>query len=238
MQVLILEDEEQSQKALERILGELSPGIRVLTAATLTDAKNLLEEKGKIDLFLLDVNLKGTDEEDISGFTFAEEIRKRREYLFTPIVMVTSVASLEMKAYRTLHCYQYLTKPFERKDVEDVVQKVLASVKERSYILVKKEGINYKIFCDSIVFIKAIPRGICIYMKKDKMEVLYFSLKQILEKLPTEEFVQCHRMYVVNKRYMEYCDVVNQMIKVRYWDETVEIGVTYKAQIRRIMNER
>ena len=75
-------------------------------------------------------------------------------------------------------------------------------------------------------------------MKKEKMDVLYLSLKQILEKLQGEDFLQCHRMYVVNKMYMEYCDVVNQIIKMRYWDETVEIGVTYKAQIRRVMNER
>ena len=238
MQVLILEDEEQSQKALERILGECSPGIRILKAQSFGAAKTLLEKSRKIDLFLLDVNLGGEETNDILGFAFAEEIRKKKEYSFTPIVMVTSVASLEMEAYRKLHCYQYLTKPFEKKDVEEVVKKVLENVKERSCILVKKDGINYKIFCDSIVFIKAIPRGVCIYMKKEKMDVLYLSLKQILEKLQGEDFLQCHRMYVVNKMYMEYCDVVNQIIKMRYWDETVEIGVTYKAQIRRVMNER
>lgn len=238
MKVLILEDEEQSQKALERILGECSPGIRILKAKSFGTAKKLLEKSGKIDLFFLDVNLGEEEKNDILGFTFAEEIRKKKEYAFTPIVMVTSVASLEMEAYRKLHCYQYLTKPFEKKDVEDVVKKVLENVKERRYILVKKDGINYKIFCDSIVFIKAIPRGVCIYMKKEKIDVLYLSLKQILEKLQGEEFLQCHRMYVVNKMYMEYCDVVNQIIKMRYWDETVEIGVTYKSQIRRVMNER
>ena len=39
MQVLILEDEEQSQKALERILGECSPGIRILKAQSFGAAK-------------------------------------------------------------------------------------------------------------------------------------------------------------------------------------------------------
>ena len=75
MQVLILEDEEQSQKALERILGECSPGIRILKAQSFGAAKTLLEKSGKIDLFLLDVNLGGEETNDILGFAFAEEIR-------------------------------------------------------------------------------------------------------------------------------------------------------------------
>lgn len=64
------------------------------------------------DLFLLDVNLVKEDKEDSSGLIFAEEIRSIIKYEFTPVVMITSVASLEIEAYRRIHCYQYLLKPY------------------------------------------------------------------------------------------------------------------------------
>ncbi len=74
---------------------------------------------------LLDINLDMNDKEDISGITFAREVRMRREYAFTPIVMITSLANMELTAYRELHCYQYLIKPYNEKDIEKLAGKLL-----------------------------------------------------------------------------------------------------------------
>ena len=118
--------------------------------------------------------------------------------------MVTSIASLEMEAYRRLHCYQYLIKPYMRVDVENVVKKLLAlqNVKEEKSIVVKKDGINYRIKCNAIVFVKAVPRGICLYLKKEVMKIPYLTIVKLLEQLDKDEFIQCHRMFVVNKKYI------------------------------------
>ena len=56
-----------------------------------------------------------------------------------------------------------------------------------------------------------------------------------MEKLPNEQFVQIHRMYVVNQNYIESVDMVNGYLKLKTGMET-EIGVTYRNQVRGILN--
>lgn len=236
--VLILEDDKISREALTAILSEYSAEICVHPASSYEEAKALLEEDIQYGLFLLDVNLSGESRQDIGGIIFAREVRERFCYTFTPIVMVTAVGAMEMQAYRELHCYQYLMKPFQRRQVEEIVSKLLAKEeRERPPVVtVKKGGINYQIECADILYLEAVHRGICIHMKKECWDVPYVTLKQMLKKMPEGMFVQCHRVYAVNRQEVEYYDTVNRIVKLKGCSDTVEIGVTYKTEIGRIIS--
>lgn len=238
LRVFVLEDDEHSRKALTQMLQGISEEITVDAAADLASARLLLGGTVSFDLFLLDVNLKPDDLNDISGIRLAEEIRAERKYEFTPLVMVTSVAGMEMEAYRRLHCYQYIVKPYEEAEIQGIVEKIAfhAHTEERASVVVKKGGINYKIACDDIVFCKAIPRGVCLYLKQEKMEVPYLTIRQLMEKLPEQQFFQCHRMFVVNKAAVKYYDLVNQLIEVEGYTEQIDIGVTFKPEIKRLIH--
>lgn len=236
--VLVLEDDWTSMKALEKILTDYSSEICVHTASSYQEAKDQLDSDIRFGLFLLDVNLSGANREDIGGIIFAREVREKFRYTFVPIVMVTAVGAMEMQAYRELHCYQYIMKPFEREQVEEVVRKVLEKENQEKppTVVVKKDGINYQIKCRDIRYLEAIPRGICIHMKTENWNVPYLTLKQMLLKVPKGMFVQCHRMFAVNKSEVEYYDTVNRLVKLKNCEDTVEIGVTYKAEIGRIIS--
>lgn len=54
-----------------------------------------------------------------------------------------------------------------------------------------------------------------------------------MEQLPKEQFFQCHRMYVVNQDAVMYYDLVNQVIQVEGYEEQIDIGVTYKADVKK-----
>ncbi|MBU3875501.1 LytTR family DNA-binding domain-containing protein [Faecalicatena sp. AGMB00832] len=237
--ILVLEDDMVSRGALVSMLGKLGEEVRIDAAADLKEAEELLDSGKNYDLFLLDVNLDREDREDASGILFAEKIRAVMKYELTPIVMLTSVSTLEIEAYRKIHCYQYILKPYEEAEVCSVVRKVLAHTRsyEKPYIIVKKNGINYKILCEDIVFCKAIPRGVCIYLKEEQMDIPYLTIRQLLDKLPADGFIQCHRMFVVNQEYVKYYDLVNQMIQMEGYPDKIDIGVTYKAEVRRLLNE-
>ena len=237
--ILVLEDDEQSRKALVKMLRNISEEITVDAAADPAEAGMLLDSTVSFDLFLLDINLKPDDREDISGIRFAEKVRSHRRYEFTPLVMVTSIAGLEMDAYRKLHCYQYVVKPYEQREIKEIVQKVLFHIHagEKPSIIVKRDGINYKIVCEDIMFCKAIPRGICLYLRDEQVKVPYLSIRQFLEKVPRNLFVQCHRMFVVNRNAVRYYDMVNQIIQVQGYEDRIDIGVTFKQEVRRSMNE-
>lgn len=237
--IFVLEDDEASRNALKEMLYSISADITVDTAKGLAEARLLLDSTVSFDLFLLDVNLDKENRDDSGGLLFAEEVRSVMKYEFTPIVMITSIASLEIEAYRKIHCYQYILKPYNEEEVQTVVKRVLShiKVKEKPFIIVKKKGINYKILCEDIVFCKAIPRGVCLYLKEEQMEIPYLSIRQLLDKLPKAGFFQCHRMFVVNMAYVRYYDLVNQMIQVEGYVESIDIGITYKTEVRRLLND-
>ncbi len=236
--VMILEDDRASMEALKKILMEYSGDVCVHTASSYDEARKLLDADIHYGLFLLDVNLGGEDREDIGGILFAREIREKFRYTFTPVVMITAVGAMEMQAYRELHCYQYIMKPFLPEQVQEVVQKVLAKEKqeEEPSIVVKRDGVNYQVKCADIRYIEAIHRGVCLHLKEENWNVPYVTLKQILSKVPEGMFLKCHRMFAVNLREVEYYDTVNRIVKLKDCTDVVEIGVTYKTEIGRLVS--
>ena len=185
--ILVLEDNQDCLVALRVMIEKISPDINVMPVNSLAEARKALEAvKEPFHAFLLDINLEEENTEDTSGLTFAMEVRGLRQYAFTPIVMITSLAGLELRAYRELHCYQYIVKPYQEDEIQKLIRKVLFQTGEASQpsVLIKKDGINYKLLCKDIIAIKAIPRGVDIVLPKETMSVLYVSIKQLLEKLP------------------------------------------------------
>lgn len=236
--ILILEDSKECLEAITVMVERVSGHVRAVPVNSLEEARAALggEAQPPFQVFLLDINLNTGDSDDISGITFAREVRMRKEYAFTPIIMITSLANMELTAYRELHCYQYLVKPYNEEDIRKLVGKLLFLSQQgetrEDYVVVRKDSINYKIFCKDIVCIKAVPRGVNFVLLKEEMKVLYLSIKQLLEKLPGEKFLQVHRMCVVNQDHIDYVDTVNGLISMKN-GEQVEIGITYKNEIRK-----
>lgn len=236
--IMILEDSMDSLMALTAMIKKISKDIAVVPVESLEKARAALQDEANLfQAFLLDINLDEQDMEDASGMEFARQVRNDVRYAFTPLVMITSIANLELPAYRELHCYQYILKPYDEEEIEKLIHKVLFQTGESKepFVLVKKEGVNYKIYCKDIVYLYAISRGICLVLQKETMKIPYLSIKQILEKLPEGQFIQCHRMYVVNRSYIDYVDIVNRIIRMKGSQE-VEIGVTYKTEIRGLLH--
>lgn len=236
--ILILEDSKDCLKAITAMVEKVSEHVCAVPVNSLEEARAALDDRAQppFQAFLLDINLKTDDNADTSGITFAREVRMHKEYVFTPIVMITSLANMELTAYRELHCYQYLVKPYNEEDIQKLVGKLLFLSQQGetrdAFVIVKKDSINYKIFCKDIICIKAVPRGVHFVLLKEEMKVLYVSIRQLLEKLPSDKFLQVHRMCVVNQDYINYVDTVNGLIRMKN-GEQVEIGITYKNDMKR-----
>lgn len=239
--ILILEDQKESREALEKMIASYgSEGeIDIDFAATFMEAEALLNNNKTYNGFFIDINLDIHNQDDQSGIEFARLLRTNRKYEFTPVIMVTSIASLEMTAFREIHCYQYIVKPYDRQTVEEVIRKIIMhdKVAEEKNIIVKKDGINYRIKCDAIQYVQAVTRGVMFKMTKESIKIPYMTIKEFMTKVEPEDFVQCHRMYVVNKKHVKFFDVVNRIIKLEDGSQ-VEIGITYKDKIKKIINNQ
>ena len=185
--ILILEDNKDSLLSITAMVERVSDKVSAVPVGSLEEARRALKNaKQPFQAFFLDINLDIKDENDISGMIFAQEIRCIKNYAFTPIIMITSIANMELKAYRELHCYQYLTKPYNEEDINQLVGKLLfmsqSGETRDAFVLVKKSGVNYKLFCKDIVCIKAIPRGVNFVLENEEMKIPYTTIKQLYER--------------------------------------------------------
>ncbi len=234
--ILILEDNIECLSAIVAMVERVSDRVSAVPVNSLEEARRALKDAQQpFQAFFLDINLNVSDNDDTSGITFAKEIRMIKQYAFTPIVMITSIANMELRAYRELHCYQYLIKPYNEDDIKQLVGKLLfmsqSGETRDAYVLVKKSGVNYKLFCKDIVCIRAVPRGVNFVLTNEEIKIPYTTIKQLLEKLPKEKFIQVHRMCIINQDYIDYVDMVNGLINMKNGIQA-EIGVTYKKDLR------
>ena len=109
--ILILEDKAQTMETIENAAMDLPYNVRVIKTATVKDAYQYAMEM-TIDVFLVDIILNPGVMGDTSGIEFAKHIRCVSKYQFTPIIFITALADPELYAYRNIHCFGYLEKPF------------------------------------------------------------------------------------------------------------------------------
>ena len=107
-----------------------------------------------------------------------------------------------MKCAVANHAVDYLLKPvsFDRflKSVNRVHDLFQTEQKEGDdYIFVKSDKQLKKIMFKDILFIESMENYVIIQTTSSK-EVVYTTLKQIYESLPSNIFYQTHRSYIVN----------------------------------------
>lgn len=230
--ILIIEDEEVSKRALVDVAQKCAPTSVIYWANNSAMAyKYALENR--IDLFLVDIVLEKNNPSDISGIKFAEEIRNIEKYKFTPIIFVTALEDYAMSAFHRLHCYGYIEKPFDFKQVcsiiKDALEYPLQTEKKRQYFYYRKNGILYSIDKDTIFYLEMINRKLIAHTDKENIEIPYHNCEQIIKELGEEDFLRCNRSTIVNRMYIENIDEANCYVKLRSGD-ILEIGRVLKKK--------
>ncbi|MFV0537886.1 MAG: LytR/AlgR family response regulator transcription factor [Dysgonomonas sp.] len=123
------------------------------------------------------------------------------------VIIVSAYEQYALKGYE-LNVVDYLLKPvsFERflksaNKVHDILKKESGGDQEK-YIIIKSDKLLKKINLKDILFIESLENYVKIHTISSK-EVVYTTLKHILESLPEDSFLQVHRSYVINTYYVK-----------------------------------
>lgn len=234
MSVLILEDNHETLKILERIVLSVNPKEKVFLADNTADAYKITMENS-IDVFLVDIILDRNRKGDTSGIKFAEKIRSIERYLFTPLIFITSLEDPELYAYRNLHSFGYIEKPFDYKMVQQLVGQALlyrTKKEEDTTLFFRKDGILYPVKCREVRYMELINRVICINMATgDELKLPYRSFRDILAEANYAKFIQCSRNCVVNSDYIANIDKTNKLIAIKNSKKRIEIGLTFTKRV-------
>ncbi|MFV2057700.1 MAG: response regulator [Thiohalomonadales bacterium] len=97
-------------------------GYDVIEAADGTEGLAKLDGK-KINLIISDVNMPNMD-----GITMVKEIKKKANYKFTPIIMLTTEAGASVKEQgKAAGVKAWVVKPFKPEQMLDAVSKLVAA---------------------------------------------------------------------------------------------------------------
>ena len=116
--ILIVDDSNSLRQVVNQTLSQA--GYDILEADDGTTALTLLDSR-KIHLIVSDVNMPRMD-----GLTFVRHVRDSATYRFTPVIMLTTECSPEMKAKgRAAGAHAWIVKPFNPQSLLSAVARLV-----------------------------------------------------------------------------------------------------------------
>lgn len=202
MRVLIIEDNVYQRNALASMARSISDTVKTYETGYGKKALEIAEAEN-IDIFLVDIELI-----DMTGIEFARELRKSEKYELACIVFVTSYAEYQMEAFKEIHCYDYIEKPYKREDVVEILERVYrfkarTIKKNKKTITVYSEDQVVQIPIANILFIESHNKDLYIHTEYKTYLVKRGLLSKILEEISSDIFVRTNKAFVVNIEKIE-----------------------------------
>lgn len=237
---LILEDDEAQLEMLCQIVMQMDSDIQVYTSMRVADACRIVQEH-TIDCFLVDIILDTGKSGDTSGAKFVQFIRSMSKYYTTPVLFITSLEDPGNYAYKELHCFDYIEKPFDKERIKANIRKVLQIPVAREAdktLIFRKDGILYPIRCEEICYIQNRNHVQYIHLNNQTVfEVQYRTCQDILEEADSQELFQCSRNMIVNRKYVYNIDLVNGYITLKEDGKHLPIGITFKKKVAELFKK-
>lgn len=234
--IMIVEDEVIISSHLIEIAKKVNPDIDIYTTGLAAEALDYLNTND-INAFFLDIQL-----EDYSGIHLAKEIRAIKRYEFTPIIFITAMPTRELEAFRQIHCYDYIIKPFLDADIEEVFEKILLNYidskleEKQEKVMLRFKSYTQLVSLRDIIYVEYRNRKIIISTEQEDIEYIHMALRKFKEEL-TEDFIQVHQSFIVNKAHVNMLNTKKQCILLSHKEVTLPIGRSYQLQIRGVFDE-
>ena len=191
---------EDTQTEAEKLLSFLS-GARIPNRCVLyRSAEELLAayQPLKYDLLLMDIYMGG-----MTGVEAVSKIREIDEEV--SVVFITTSKDFALESYR-LSALNYLVKPYEKREIEAVLEKAQAAKENVPSLVVRWDGREKRIPLSRIVCLEIRDHQLLIYLTDGSSVHVYEKLSDVLPRLGDKNFFQCHKSFCVNLAQAEYFD--------------------------------
>lgn len=196
-------------------------------ASDYKQAENLFNSsQHTCDVFFLDIEL----DNGISGIELADRLIDRFPDL--KVVFITGYTDKYSQAIftqsRRLRPYGYITKPFNIDVVKRVFELVICEDKigDEPTVELSRSRRQIKFRCSDIIYIESYRRKLIFHFRSSAPEEVYGKISEISASLP-ENFLQCHRCYIVNADYIHSINKLQNTIELNN-GEMIFLGNTKK----------
>lgn len=152
------------------------------------------QEDKSFDILLLDIQMNGLD-----GIELAKKIRQADQEL--KIIFVTAIVDFIQEGY-DVDAINYLLKPVKKDKLFQCLDKASKKIEmSQNSIIIETEGETKKLLHADIIYIEAVSHFLHVYTKKEEI-VTRMSLNDIEKLFPQNEFVRCHRAFIVGIQHI------------------------------------
>ncbi len=164
--------------------------VHLLKTFTNTDEALDFIRYNEVDILFLDIQMP-----TISGFDLYKKLPRNIPVIFTTAYAEYAVDAFDMEAI------DYLLKPFSKQRFDQAIAKALLmrqkNTAAENYLMVRIDYSIQRINCDHILCMEALDDYVRFHIHQQKPLVVRQTLKSLLEKLPSDNFIRVHRSYIV-----------------------------------------
>ena len=224
MNCIIIEDEIPAQRILKSFIGRL-PNLELVDTFKAAIEANSFLNSNTVDIVFLDINLP-----DMSGLDFIKTIKNP-----PAIIMTTAYPDYAVNSFELDTIVDYLVKPFSFDRFLKAVNKAKDRIglpknpseeKNEDTIFLNVDKTLHKIHLSAILFIESDRNYITVVTKTQKLSYID-SLKNWRTKLPENKFIQVHKSFIINRKFVD--KISGNILFIN--DNKIPIGRTYKQEL-------
>jgi len=176
------------------------------------------------DLLFLDIQMPGKN-----GLDFYRMLDPEVMVIFTTAYSEYAVEGFNVNAI------DYLLKPFSFERFLSAVEKASKEQKSRqttpvhNHLLIRADYKLHRLEFDDVLLIEGLDDYIRIHLKGKSPITARLSMKSILEKLPSPDFIRVHRSYIIPIKKVK--SLYNKTIQIE--DFVIPVGDTYKDAVNK-----
>ena len=181
--------------------------------------------KNKVDVVLLDINLKSNK----SGLELAKAIRNMHRNTY--IIFTTGHLEYAMVAYK-FRTFDYLAKPITYDRLEDTIIRLFEDINTAPKRYIKIDNKNTLVDAAEVIYIKRDGMKLVFHTANRDYET-YSSFNKFQDKLP-KNYMRCHKSYVANISQIRDVEPVSGVITFND-GSTCDIGPEYKSELLEVL---
>lgn len=182
-----------------------------------------------VDLLFLDIEMP-----EFNGITLYKSLKKETKVIFTTAYSQYAVEGFNVNAI------DYLLKPITKERFVQATTKAIQLIKPETnnkstntHLSIRADFKLHQIPLSDILFLQALDDYVQVFLVDGKKIVTRSTLKNILQKLPNQQFIKIHRSYIIaiNKVTSYY----KQTVKIK--DFTIPVSDSFRKKLSEILEE-
>ena len=208
MRILIIEDEEQAVKRLQKMISKIVPeAVYVGNPVSVEETINWFQNNRTPDLIFLDIHLA-----DGTSFQVFNKIK-----ITCPVIFTTAFESYALQAFK-VNSVDYLLKPFDENDVRCAVDKLkllqrsgtfsvdyleilnsiqLPQKKYKDRFIIKLGDTIKSLGIDDVAYFYTENKTNFVCMNEGKRLPIDFTLDQVEEMINPKNFFRINRQFII-----------------------------------------